>query len=113
MYKRQAHYNHHLRPTAERDEALVRRYCRYREIPLTCGGGDVSAWARENGASLEDAARTLRYRFLEETADQVGAVRIATAHHVQDNAETVPVTYTHLDVYKRQAHTRSCSCRSR
>lgn len=86
---RAAHYNHHLRPTAERDEALVRRYCRYREIPLTCGGGDVSAWARENGASLEDAARTLRYRFLEETADQVGAVRIATAHNVQDNAETV------------------------
>lgn len=84
-----AHYNHHLRPTADRDENLVRQYCRQREIPLTCGGGDVAAWARQQGASLEDAARTLRYRFLEETADAVGAERIATAHHVQDNAETV------------------------
>ena len=35
------------------------------------------------------APGTLRYRFLEETADRVGAQRIATAHHVQDNAETV------------------------
>lgn len=84
-----AHYNHHLRPTAGRDENLVRQYCRQRGIPLTCGGGDVAAWAREQGASLEDAARTLRYRFLEKTADAVGAERIATAHHVQDNAETV------------------------
>lgn len=84
-----AHYNHHLRPTAGRDENLVRQYCRQREIPLKCGGGDVAAWARQQGASLEDAARTLRYRFLEKTADAVGAERIATAHHVQDNAETV------------------------
>ena len=86
---RAAHYNHHLRPTAGRDENLVRQYCRQRGIPLICGGGDVAAWARRQGASLEDAARTLRYRFLEETADAVGAQRIATAHHVQDNAETV------------------------
>ena len=84
-----AHYNHMLRPTADRDEDFVRLWCADRHIPLVCGTCDVRAWAREQGASLEDAARTLRYRFLEETADRVGAQRIATAHHVQDNAETV------------------------
>lgn len=84
-----AHYNHMLRPTADRDEDFVRLWCADRHIPLACGTCDVRAWAREQGASLEDAARTLRYRFLEETADAVGAERIATAHHVQDNAETV------------------------
>lgn len=84
-----AHYNHLLRPTADRDEDFVRLWCADRHIPLACGTGDVRAWARERGASLEDAARTLRYRFLEETADRLGAQRIATAHHVQDNAETV------------------------
>lgn len=84
-----AHYNHMLRPTADRDEDSVRLWCADRHIPLACGTCDVRAWAREQGASLEDAARTLRYRFLEETADRVGAQRIATAHHVQDNAETV------------------------
>lgn len=84
-----AHYNHMLRPTADPDEDFVRLWCADRHIPLACGTCDVRAWAREQGASLEDAARTLRYRFLEETADRVGAQRIATAHHVQDNAETV------------------------
>ena len=84
-----AHYNHMLRPTADRDEDFVRLWCADRHIPLACGTCDVRAWAREQGASLEDAARTLRYRFLEETADRVGGQRIATAHHVQDNAETV------------------------
>ena len=84
-----AHYNHMLRPTADRDEDFVRLWCADRHIPLACGTCDVRAWARGQGASLEDAARPLRYRFLEETADRVGAQRIATAHHVQDNAETV------------------------
>ena len=37
----------------------------------------------------EDAARTLRYAFLEGAARDMGADRIATAHHREDNAETV------------------------
>lgn len=84
-----AHFNHQLRPTAGRDEQFVRDWCRMQDIPLTCGRGDVRSFAREAGTSLEDAARTLRYRFLEETAGQLGADRIATAHHQEDNAETV------------------------
>ena len=84
-----AHFNHGIRSTSDRDEDFVRLWCADRHIPLTCGAGDVRSWARETGTSLEDAARTLRYRFLEETAERVGARRIATAHHVQDNAETV------------------------
>ena len=84
-----AHFNHRLRPAADRDEAFVRGWCEARGIPLTCGAGDVRGFAREAGTSLEDAARTLRYRFLEEAADRLGAARIATAHHREDNAETV------------------------
>lgn len=84
-----AHYNHHLRKTAGRDEDFVRSFCAGRGIPLAVGGGDVAAFAREMGLSTEEAARTLRYRFLEETAEQMGADFIATAHHAGDNAETV------------------------
>lgn len=84
-----AHYNHHLRPTADRDEAFVRAWCGERGIELAVGGGDVAAFAREKGLSAEDAARQLRYGFLEDTADALGADRIATAHHMDDNAETV------------------------
>ena len=84
-----AHFNHQLRPTAGRDEAFVRDWCQAHSIPFHSGRGDVAACARETGSSLEDAARQLRYRFLEECADALGAVRIATAHHREDNAETV------------------------
>lgn len=84
-----AHFNHRLRPTADRDQELVRAWCARRDVPLVCGSGDVEAFARQSGKGLEDAARTLRYRFLEETADALGAARIATAHHREDNAETV------------------------
>ena len=84
-----AHYNHHLRPTADRDEQFVRQLCQEKGIPFSCGSGDVASYAKEAGRSIEDAARVLRYQFLEETADRLGAVRIATAHHRQDNAETV------------------------
>lgn len=83
-----AHYNHHLRESAARDEALVRRWCGERGIPLTVGGGDVRAFAGSSGKSIEDAARTLRYEFLENAAAECGADFIATAHHRQDNAET-------------------------
>jgi len=84
-----AHYNHHLRPTADRDEAFVRDWCCAHGVALTCGSGDVLARAKETGQSVEEAARSLRYAFLEETALALGASRIATAHHLQDNAETV------------------------
>lgn len=84
-----AHYNHHLRESAGRDEELVRGYCARRGVPLLCGGGNVRARAEENGSSIEDAAREMRYVFLRQAAEECGADFIATAHHRQDNAETV------------------------
>lgn len=84
-----AHFNHRLRPTADRDEDFVRNWCRERDIPLTCGAGDVKAFAAREGLGVEDAARKLRYAFLEDAARDMGAERIATAHHREDNAETV------------------------
>ena len=84
-----AHFNHQLRAAAGDDEAFVRRWCGEYHVPLSCGSGDVRQFAQTTGASLEDAARILRYRFLEQTAQELGADRIATAHHKEDNAETV------------------------
>lgn len=84
-----AHFNHQLRPTASRDENFVRDWCREHGIRFLCGRGDVRARAAETGTGIEDAARSLRYRFLEQSAESIGAVKIATAHHRDDNAETV------------------------
>lgn len=84
-----AHYHHGLREAAGRDEAFVREWCQGKGIPLTVGYGDVRSFARREGLSTEDAARTLRYAFLEDAAKALGAERIAVAHHREDNAETL------------------------
>lgn len=84
-----AHFNHRLRPAADRDEGFVRDLCRDWGVPLTVGSGDAAALARKAGRGIEDAARQLRYRFLAEAARAAGASRVAVAHHRQDNAETV------------------------
>ena len=85
-----AHFNHCLRGNqADRDESFVRDYCAKRHIPFVSGSGDVRAFAEKEGLSIEEAARRLRYDFLKETAEENGADAILTAHHADDNAETV------------------------
>ena len=85
-----AHFNHRLRgAAADRDEAFVRDWCAGAGIPCFCGSGDVRELAEREGLSVEEAARTLRYAFLEETAEREGCAAILTAHHADDNAETM------------------------
>ena len=84
-----AHYNHQLRPTADRDEQFVRDWCTGHSIPLTVERGDVAAYAAERHLGIEAAARELRYAFLQQTAAENGCDFIATGHHAMDNAETV------------------------
>lgn len=85
-----AHFNHQLRGAeADGDEAFVRDWCEQRGIAFYAGREDVAALAAKNGWTVEEAGRRARYAFLERTAEEIGAERIATAHHAQDNAETL------------------------
>ncbi len=85
-----AHFNHRLRgEESERDEAFVREMCERWGVPLTVGEGDVRSFAQREGQSLEEAARTLRYAFLEQSAQKEKCCRIATAHNAEDNLETL------------------------
>ena len=85
-----AHFNHRLRgEESDRDENFVKGFCKERGVSFFSGSGDVLAYAGENGLGTEEAARTLRYAFLRETAEKTGAAYIATAHTADDNAETV------------------------
>lgn len=85
-----AHFNHLLRgEEADRDEDFVRSFCENRGIPFFSGRGDVAAFSKAHRTGTEEAARTLRYAFLEETRKKLGASVIATAHNADDNAETV------------------------
>ena len=85
-----AHFNHRLRgAAADRDEEFVRETCESWGIPLTVGRGDVGEHARREGLSTEEAARNLRYAFLRRAAAEAGCKRVYTAHHADDNAETI------------------------
>lgn len=86
-----AHLNHGLRGAeADEDEAFVQRLCAALRVPCRSQRLDVRAIAEvSRGASLEETARVVRYRWLRETADHCGARKIATGHHRDDQAETV------------------------
>ena len=85
-----AHYEHGLRgEESQRDCAFVENWCREKGILCVSEHGDVRAFAKEKGMGLEEAARELRYAFLQKTAAELGCTRIATAHNADDNAETV------------------------
>ena len=83
------HYNHHMRPTAQRDEDFVRKLAADLGVAFYTDGLPVVETAREQGLGVEEMGRNLRYEFLERTARKIGAERIATAHHQGDQAETV------------------------
>ncbi len=84
------HVNHMIRGAeADSDEEFCRRFCKERDIPFFCHRIDVPAEAKISGEGLEEAARRLRYSAIEQTAAKEAIAKVATAHHADDNAETV------------------------
>ena len=83
------HFNHKLRQSADEDEQFVRRVARRHSLPLRIGREDVRATARAMGLNIEEAGRRLRYDFLREQVSEMGKAKIATAHTMTDQAETL------------------------
>ena len=84
------HLHHGLRGAeADRDERFVRELCERLQVPLNTVREDVAGYAKTHGLSEEEAGRILRYQWLEKTAGEFGCRRIATAHHKDDQTETV------------------------
>jgi tRNA(Ile)-lysidine synthase len=85
-----AHLNHGMRgEEADLDERAVGELCQRLGIPFTSTKRDVPAIKHEMKVSKQMAARKVRYDFLEETAAQVNASCIATAHNLDDRIETL------------------------
>lgn len=76
--------DHGLRAEAAAELSLAAELARARSIPF-----DVSTLAVERGSNLQARARSARFEALRSVAARVGALRIATAHHRDDRAETV------------------------
>lgn len=85
-----AHFNHRLRGTdSDADAAHCVALSQQLGVRCEVGTGDTAGAASEQGDGIEAAARTDRYRFLETTAARLGLRYIATAHTLDDQAETV------------------------
>lgn len=85
-----AHVNHQLRGLdADRDEVFVRQAAKARGIECYVERADTKALSEESKRSIQDTARDIRYTFFTRLRRSIGFQKIATAHHANDNAETV------------------------
>ena len=85
-----AHCNFQLRGTeSNTDESFVKDYCRLLDLECFVERFDTLACAKVWKKSIEETARILRYRFFDKVMAEKGFSRIATGHHVNDNAETI------------------------
>lgn len=76
------HFDHRMREGSADDAAWVAGLCRAWDVPLVRGSATEPL-------RTEDDARRARYAFLRDAARQADAEVIATAHHADDQVETV------------------------
>lgn len=84
-----AHFNHKLRPDADADANTVEQTAARLNLASVIESGDVRAHADQEKLSIEEAARTMRYRFLMEQAHRFKAQAVAVGHTADDQVETV------------------------
>ena len=83
------HLNHNLRGAeSARDQRFVEKVVQEKGLEFytrTLSEGELTG----TGGSIQDRARVARYAFFIEAATKLGAARIALAHNLDDQAETV------------------------
>ena len=85
-----AHLNHGIRgEESNLDEAYVRNLAQAYGLQCIVGRADVPAEKKALREGEEEAARTVRYKFLADTAANIDASKIAVGHNKDDRAESV------------------------
>ena len=84
------HFHHGIRGAeADADAEFVAGLANVYQLELHSGSADAPAHARARRASLETAARELRYQFFAKLLQSAVVDKIATGHTLDDQAETV------------------------
>ncbi len=76
--------DHGLRPESADEAAFVARLCQRIGVPHAILPADAAI-----GGNIQSGARALRYRLLAAWAAEAGIGRLLTAHHLDDQAETL------------------------
>lgn len=83
------HVNHGIRGlTADLDEEFVINLCKNHNIPIRTYKENIPAIAKESHETEEECGRRIRYEIFKENAKE-DTCKIAVAHHMEDQAETV------------------------
>ena len=81
-----AHINHQLRAISIEEEVFVRSLCSTYQVPFFTKRWEAGPHIKSN---LEFEAREFRYGFFEEVMKQEGITKLLTAHHGDDQVETM------------------------
>lgn len=84
------HINHGLRgEDADNDQRYVENFCRDNDVLCRSFKFNVADIASKEHLTSEEAGRKVRYTVFETVAREFSANKIATAHHMNDNCETL------------------------
>jgi tRNA(Ile)-lysidine synthase len=84
-----AHMDHMIRGEESKKEmAFVQSLAAGMGVECVAKARDVSAVKNDEGLSLQEAAREVRYEFLRETLNNIKADKVAIGHHGDDQVET-------------------------
>ena len=84
------HCNFHLRGAeSDRDQHFTEELCHKLGVELIIRNYDTQAYAKQQGISIEMAARDLRYADFESIMHECNASAVCIAHHRDDSVETV------------------------
>jgi tRNA(Ile)-lysidine synthase len=85
-----AHLNHQIRGLqAQLDAKFVANLCEKMNIKYFIKSVDVPKFCLENSLSVEDGARKIRYEMFYEIKEKTNSSKIAIAHNLNDQAETI------------------------
>lgn len=84
-----AHINHLIRKDSTEDEQFVENYCKKNDIPIFIKRAKVEEIAKKQKRGTEETGRKIRYDFFNEVLEKNNANKIAIAHNMNDNAETM------------------------
>ncbi len=83
------HINHGIRMDASQDAEYVRKICDNHNLPLYLYETNIMKMAKEEGRTEEEMGRWYRYRCFDDVMRQVNSNKLAVAHHMDDQAETI------------------------
>ncbi|MDO5402044.1 MAG: tRNA lysidine(34) synthetase TilS [Eubacteriales bacterium] len=84
------HVNHGIRgEEADEDQKFSQRLCAQLGVDFSCERVDIPRLAEESRQTEEEAGRNARYAIFERKAQELFNAKVAVAHHMNDQAETV------------------------